>query len=469
MRTLTVETDPDLFKPNPGGQQQFLDDYEHRFVALAGGWYAGKTWAGARKLANLHVENAIDASEQKTFVEGALIGQNFSLSISLNAREMQDAFLEMGLESKLTKGNPCVIRVPALGTEDKPSQIRVLSAEAPESINGFTVGHIWGDEVARWRESADPKSDPMTQLVGRLRGSKARIQQAIFTFTHEGNATRVYRDFEENPKPGHVLYRAGTLENPHATQFAADTLEQLTPELASQYLDGLAANLRGSAVYASYDDYRNTIEPLELIDGLPLDVSIDFNISPGMHAVVGQEWPNAGRAERQQLVDVWEIHSPRMSVRGMVKALQKMIEDGPLKSLKWTQIRLFGDATGRNAWAGTGESCWDIVIEEMKEWGVPYRILKKDSNPHVADRVNAMNAAMCNAHGDVHYRCHKRCKRLIGELKYMKWDGNQMDSEDRKIGHISDAASYRVAYLMPIRKLERRNGQVFTMKDGGFN
>jgi len=40
MPTLKLVDRPDLFTPNAGGQQGFMDDFVSRYCALAGGWYA---------------------------------------------------------------------------------------------------------------------------------------------------------------------------------------------------------------------------------------------------------------------------------------------------------------------------------------------------------------------------------------------------------------------------------------------
>lgn len=459
MLTLELLEDPALFAPNPGGQAAFMDDYHHRFVALAGGWYAGKTWAGARKQANLHVHNAFDDDGQPTGVAGLIVGQDYSLATTINVPEMRAAFDEMGLSYRFVADpKKYWFELPDLGTRDKPSLMYVRSADAPTKINGFTVGHVWGDEVARWpTDEQDPTRDPLTQTLGRLRDPRAKVRQANFTFTHEGDGTKVYRDFEESPKPHHVLYRAGTFDNPHARQFAEDTVAQLTPELKQQYIDGNAANLRGAAVYSSYDDAANKDPSLVLADGIPLHLSVDFNISPGMHAVVGQHVPQA-----DLLTAVHEIHGPRMDVRQMVRSFGELVK--ALGGWRWPELWLFGDPAGNGKWSASGDkSAWDILREALAEYGIPYRIKYGTSAPPVGDRVNAVNCALKTIDGRVRYRIHPRCERLIADFKRMKWDNGELDKKDRKLSHASDADGYRVHWLMPVRKLQLAGGRIGTL------
>ncbi len=445
--SISLVTDDTLFVANPGGQRGFLDDYVHRHVALVGGWFSGKTWAGARKLADLHVWNAFDCGHRPTCVKGLIVAPNYSLARTINVPEMQAAFDAMGLSHRF-KSDPrhyCLV-LPDLGTRRNPSEILVRSAESPESITGFTVGHVWGDEAARWPvDPQDPLRDPFLQIAGRLRDPRARMLQAIFTFTHEGDETKVYRDFERDPRPGHALYRSGTFDNPHARSFGEEMTRQLTPELRAQYLEGQAIRFHGHAVYSAFDEASNTDGGLELVGGLPLQLAIDFNISPGMHAIVGQHF-----VDRDLLTAVYELHQPRMDVRQLMGAFAGLLD---LAGRKWPEVQLYGDASGHSKWAGSGESCWDMVRQAMGQIGLPYRLKTPAANPPVADRVNAFNCALKDLAGVSHYKAHPRCQRLIRDFKQMKWDGGELNKTDREQSHASDADGYRVHWVRPIRRL----------------
>jgi hypothetical protein len=456
MSTLEIVDDDTLWVPNVGGQAAFMDDYDHRFCALAGGWYAGKTWAGARKCANIHLHNAFDDDGDPTGVNSLIVGQDYSLATTINVREMRDAFDEMGLAHRFVADpKKYWFELPDLGTPNHPSLVYIRSADAPTKINGFTVGNVWGDEVARWpTDDQDPTRDPLTQTLGRLRDPKARVRQANFTFTHEGDDTKVYRDFEEMPKPDHVLYRAGTFDNPHARQFAEDTVAQLTPELKAQYIDGTAASLKGSKVYTSYDDVANKDASLALASELPLHLAVDFNISPGMHAIVGQHIPQA-----DLLTAVHEIHAPRMDVRRMVADLVELVKS--LGGWRWPELWLFGDPSGNSKWSASGDlSAWDILRQALQNNEIPYKIKYGISAPPVGDRVNAVNCALKTIDGRIRYRVHPRCERLIADFKQMKWENGELGKKDRKLSHASDADGYRVHWLMPVRKLQLTGGRV---------
>src|SRR5438067_13664196 len=97
MPILTILDSVDLFLPNPGAQTDFLNDYAHRYCALAGGWFAGKTWAGARKLVDLHLHNAFDADDQPTGVKSAVIAPTYQLANDFDLPELRRTFEEMNL------------------------------------------------------------------------------------------------------------------------------------------------------------------------------------------------------------------------------------------------------------------------------------------------------------------------------------------------------------------------------------
>src|SRR5690349_20909009 len=152
MRRETIEYDPEFWSPNRGAQAEFMNDYTHRYCALAGGWFAGKTWAGARKLVDLHYENARDERGRPTGVKSAVIAPTYQLANDFDIPELRRALDEMGLPYEFVADPKryCFV-LPTLSTRKEPSEILIRTADAPERITGWTVGALWGDEAARWK------------------------------------------------------------------------------------------------------------------------------------------------------------------------------------------------------------------------------------------------------------------------------------------------------------------------------
>lgn len=445
-------------RPWPGTpQQQFAEDWAHSFVSLEGGWGAGKTWVGARKLMSLHIHNAFDDDGRATYVPSAVVAPTYSNALDFDVPEIMDACREMGLAARYQSSGsvggqfsgPAFV-LPDLGTKARPSVIIVRSADAPARITGWEVGAGWGDEPARWPEDRhDPTRDAYIQFCGRVRHPQARLVQIMFTGTNEGDATRIYEEFHAG-RPEFAVYRMPTADNPTMAEFVARQKEVLTPELAAQYLDGGAITLRGAKLYPSFDRSVHVNDALAIDTQRPLHVCLDFNIAPGMHAELGHYIQ-----ERDMYVVVDEIHGPRMDVRGVMLHLRDKIEALRDARGRWPfpgPLELFGDATGNSEWAGTGESCWGIVRQALHAYQYPHQIRVPRANPPVVDRVNAFNVAMLDMQGDVHWQCSPRCDRLIDDLRRLKRDKlGQIDQSDRRLSHATDAEGYRLAYLRPAR------------------
>src|SRR2546423_11930900 len=141
MLTLKVIDSLNFFDRNPGAQQLFMDDYTHRYCALAGGWFAGKTWAGARKLVDLHLHNAHDDHGRPTGVKSAVIAPTYQLANDFDIPELRRTFDEMNLRYEFIADPKryCFV-LPDLGTRKEPSEILIRTADAPERITGWTVG-----------------------------------------------------------------------------------------------------------------------------------------------------------------------------------------------------------------------------------------------------------------------------------------------------------------------------------------
>jgi len=452
---LQILEDDAVFKPNIGQQQLFVDDWDSEYVALCGGWYSGKTYAGARKFLTLHVYNAFDGSEkpQPTGVAGQVVGQDYQLAQTVNIPELKDAMGEMGLSYRfMADRTKFWFELLDLGTKKKPSLIYIRSADAPEKINGYTVGHGWGDEVARWACCPEePHRDPLIQFRGRIRDPRARIKQGIFTYTNEGDTTQVYRDFEESPKEKHKLYRVSTFDNPHAVDFGNSVKPHLTAELADQYIDGKVVSFRGSHIYGSFDERVNVSDsPLLLATELPLHLSMDFNINPGMHGVIGQQF-----FDHDILTAVKEFHGKSMSAIQMMAAFRTfVVQTG---GWRWPSMHLFGDPSGNGRFEATGETSWQIVLSWLAA-NMPDVIIQKyvrSQAPAIADRVNSVNCAFQTLDKRVRYRIDPSCKGLINDYKKLKWDGNEIDKKDRKLSHFSDGEGYRIERLMPVRAAQR--------------
>ena len=178
---------------------------------------------------------------------------------------------------------------------------------------------------------------------------------------------------------------------------------------------------------------------------LPLHVSMDFNVNPGMHVEIGQ-YDN----KRDEFIVVDEIHEPRMHARGAAEALVSWIKSQG--GYKWPdELHIFGDASGQNEWTGTGETDYQIVKQVITREGIKPRVRVPKGNPGVKDSINALNDALCDIDGNHHFRVHPRCKRLLADFKNLKTDETGLiDKHIHALSHASDAIRYWTFYLRPM-------------------
>jgi hypothetical protein len=308
----------------------------------------------------------------------------------------------------------------------------------------------WGDEPARWKyDELDPLNDPYIQMLGRIRGL-ARIKQAIFTYTNEGDITRVYEEFHDG-NPEKKLYRAATRTNPHAKEFEELQRGILTSDLAAQYLDGEAMSLRGGRLYGKFDFDVHVKRGMKIRKEIPIQLSFDFNIVPGMHIEIGQYHKDA-----DIFTELHEIYGPRLDLETGLDLVIAWLKEQEYKFSESLPVEVYGDATGGSEWSGTGQSNYFIIQQKLKNQGIPYRRYVPKSNPLVQDRINAVNCALLDLEGNIHYYISPQCKRLIDDMKKMKRNKvGEIDTTDKKLSHASSAIGYKIWWIRPI-KIERK-------------
>jgi hypothetical protein len=437
-------------KPNPGGQTGFAADWDHRFIAAEGGWGSGKTWIGCRKLLTLHVHNAYDrATGEPTFVPSAMLGPTYRNLWDVGIPMMEATAEECGIAIQIKSSSSQII-FPDFGTKEKPSEIKLRSADKPELITGWEVGAFWGDEPTRWRENRiNPKGDPFIQILGRLRHPRAKLWQGMFTYTNEGDGTRVYEEFNAG-KPDYALYRLPTWENPTVKEFYEAQMRILTEDLAKQYLGGEAISLRGKFAYGVYRPEINDDPEIRVIPNRRLAVCVDFNIRPGMYFGLGHYLE-----DRDLFLAVTEVHQPDLDIRqGIPLVAAEIGRVGGIQRFGGS-IDLFGDATGRSRWVGTSETCYDIVRQCFDSAGLEFTMRVPSENPPEMDRVNALNVSLMDVAGGVHFLLNpENCPILKRDLQQVRWNDKGTELEKKAnplLTHASDAWSYKVHYQRPAR------------------
>lgn len=188
------------FRANDGAQEDFLKSHD-AFPAFVGGFGSGKTAAGCAKAFNYTIQNPGAHGCITEPVSGMLADPLMEAWRNLWGEYEGNLWVEKG-----RLGPNWQIEFPSLG-----SHILLRSAETPGRLIGFEVAWGWMDEAAESEGGSQELA--FLNLVARLRQKGFRHWLGITT-TSAGRDW-VWRDWEDDRKEGHVLFKASSYDNPH--------------------------------------------------------------------------------------------------------------------------------------------------------------------------------------------------------------------------------------------------------------
>ena len=162
------------------------------------------------------------------------------------------------------------------------------------------------------------------------------------------------------------------------------------------------------------------------------------------------------RVRTVQVLD--EIVLPNSNTAEMCEAFVSRVRSwGPL--VPSYTVRLYGDAAGA-ARSTAGHSDYEIIrqfYQTAPDFHVSYH--NKSSNPLVRDRVNAVNAMLCNNQGERRLLVNPCCKQLIRDLERVNWKADshdnllpQLDKTNPGLTHVSDALGYLIESEFGLRQ-----------------
>ena len=236
-------------------------------------------------------------------------------------------------------------------------------------------------------------------------------------------------------------------ENVHLpAEYVADMDASFDPRYHERYVEGKWIDIGRDRVYHQFDRTVHVL-PLTYDAALPLVHAWDFNVNP-MATVVCQR---AGGEVR--VID--EIVLPSSNTPEVCGEFLRRY--GAHK----TGVLVYGDATAHSRGATTGASDYPLIRRLYEQ--LPRLALRAPrSNMPEVDRVNAVNAKLRSAKGDVTLRIDPRCVTLIRDMEnvHYKRASRVVDrptemsvdkGADPTLTHTSDALGYYVAAEFPVR------------------
>ena len=416
----------ELLKP----QLLFLK-LRQKFRAYVGGYRAGKTWAGCTSL----IQHALEypgvylGYYAPTY---PLIRDIFYDTIDrcAHAWQLRTDIRETNKEVHLFSGYRYL------------TTIMCRSMEAPRKLIGYQHGSCLIDEIDTL--TTKKANDAFNKVIARNSIKYDGPSQVNITTTPEGFAftyNRFVKMVRDRPelKALYSLVQATTYDNEiHLDDdYIPSLLATYTANLAQAYLLGQFVNLVQGTVYHEFDRKLNGSNSV-IEDGEIVHVGMDFNVGKmaAVFHVKRQGNPHA----------VYEIvhgfDTPDMVEK--IKAKLWKYENG--NYLKDRQIWVYPDSTG-----GSRKSVQASTTDIQLLIDAGFKVSAPAANPPVKNRVNSLNAMICNANGERRYFVNcDLCPTLSENLEQQAY--NLAGDPDKKsdTDHTNDATGYFIHQVYPL-------------------
>jgi len=203
----------------------------------------------------------------------------------------------------------------------------------------------------------------------------------------------------------------------------------MDPRTFRQEYEASFENYQGVIYYCFDRRHNHTDETIKRGDAL--HIGMDFNVGK-MAAIVYVIRDGEPRA-LDELTDVFD--TPAM----IEKIKARFAGHG---------ITVYPDASGKNRKTSNASES-DISL--LRAAG--FSVTVDDANPAVKDRINSLNAMLCNTYGERRLKVNtKKCPKLTISLERQVYDEKGQPDKEGDFDHPNDAAGYMVVKLWPINR-----------------
>ena len=423
-----MQINPSLIRP----QYEFLT-LKEKFKLYIGGFGSGKTWSGATSAAGF-------AWSHPGLNQG-YFGPTYSSIKDVYFPTIDEAAYSCGLSTIIRRGD---MEVDLYNGRRYRSTIICRSMKIPESIVGFKIARAHVDEIDTIRRNNADVA--WRNIIARMRLGYDGINDINVTTTPEGFGF-AYDTFVKQCRDNadkaalHGMVQASTYENEmHLPDDYISSLKTTyTANLIEAYLLGRFVNLTQGAVYREFDRKLNGSK--ETIQGHePLFIGMDFNVGR-MAAVV-----NVKRDGNPHAVDELINHLDTPAMITAIKERYWTYLDGNYQ--RTHQIRIYPDSSGgsrKSVEASTSD------IQLLKTAG--FIVSAPAANPPVKDRVNSMNAMICNAQNERRFKVNcDKCPTLAENLEQQAYNERGEPDKSSNMDHTNDAQGYFMHREYPLNR-----------------
>jgi PBSX family phage terminase large subunit len=320
---------------------------------------------------------------------------------------------------------------------DTGSSVFVFHSEDDgASIRGPNLA--WGaiNEVTLCSEMA------FKALLGRVRLKRAKRLQVVMSGTPE-SFNWCYEYFIEKPRDDTDLIFGNATDNYFVNESYFDMLRDSYDEkMQAQYIDGKFVNLKGDRCVYAFDRFKHCKDNIDKLDGYPVLVSIDFNVTP-MAATLWNRlpatvtYPDRSIKKQAELQAFDEIRLTSADTNDLCRAIKEKTSDTD-------QIILYPDPAGA-ARSTKARNLTDIDILRLHG----FQDIRYKSRINVRNCLNALNAMFFKNNIRMN---NKKCPNMIADLEQCTFREGifEIDKSNLKRSHWLDGLKNMVEYEWPI-------------------
>lgn len=317
------------------------------------------------------------------------------------------------------------------------SSISLRGADSPDSLRGVGINFLAIDEAA------DVKPEAWFEVLRPTLSDTGG--EAFFLGTPKGR--NWFYDLYmrgQNKEEGWQSWQYTTLEGGNVPESEIEAARRDLDELTfnQEYMSSFV-NFQGRVYYPF--DFKVHVTDLKYDARLPLILCFDFNVEPGVCAVIQEQ-------ESTTCV-ISEVHIPRNSnTPAVCRKVLSVYGKHP------GFVACYGDATGgARGTAKVSGSDWELIRSELfPQYQSRLRFDVPSANPPERARVNAVNSRLKSQSGDIRMLVDRSCKRTIKDfegVQLLKGGSGEIDKNaDHELTHLSDSVGYYVSRVFPIVK-----------------
>ena len=412
MRTLSISaTEP----------QALFHQMPDKYRAFVAGFGTGKS----QTMADSALMDALDSPN-------ALVGiyePTYDLIRLIAAPRMEQRLQESGIRYKYNKSENIIY-----SSSGQMGDFILRTLDNPARIVGYETYRAHIDELDTLKK--DHAKEAWIKIIARNRQipegfTKDTVFNRASVYTTPEGFRFVYERWVKDIKPSYGLIQASTLSNPYLSADYVQSLRESYPaNLIEAYINGEFVNLNSGTVYVQFDRKLNSCN--DTIQGHEsLFIGMDFNVA-NMSAVVHVKRDNEPRAV-DEIVGAYDTPD-------MIRIIKERYPDN--------HICIYPDASG-NSRKTVNASETDISLLHS----AGFSVYNANVNPAVKDRINSVNAALCNGTKERIYKINTgKCPVTTENLEQQVYNDRGEPDKTQGKDHTNDALGYFISHDYPIIK-----------------